>query len=208
MDTGTRRGTPLWLVLLLGLAVSGMGVARLLTAGPAPDAGVVPPANAASSASRARVEPGASEIEPSRLSLPTLGVDASVQPVDVRSDGQLAVPDDARVVGWWAEGARPGSPRGSVVIDGHVDTSRDGPGALFHLARLEPGAMIMITGSGGSLMYRVEAVRRYPKTALPAELFDRTGSPRLVLISCGGEFDRRTRHYADNIVAYAVPHSP
>ena len=103
------------------------------------------------------------------LSLPTLGVDAPVQPVDVRSDGQLAVPDDARVVGWWAQGARPGSPRGSVVIDGHVDTSRDGPGALFHLARLEPGATIMISGPGGSLTYRVAAIRRYPKTALPAE---------------------------------------
>ena len=60
--------------------------------------------------------------------------------------------------------------------------------------------------ASGRLTYVVQAVRSYPKAALPVEVFDRSGAPRLVLITCGGSFDRRTRHYADNIVAYAVPH--
>lgn len=28
---------------------------------------------------------------------------------------------------------------------------------------------------------------------------------RLVLITCGGPFDRRTRHYRDNVIVYASP---
>lgn len=37
-----------------------------------------------------------------------------------------------------------------------------------------------------------------------AEVFA-PGLPRVVLISCGGTFDRRLRHYADNVVVVAVP---
>ena len=53
--------------------------------------------------------------------------------------------------------------------------------------------------------YTVAAVRAYAKADLPAEVFDRAGAPRLVLISCGGPFDRARRSYRDNIVVYGVP---
>jgi hypothetical protein len=41
--------------------------------------------------------------------------------------------------------------------------------------------------------------------ALPPEVFAVGGPPRLVLITCGGAFDRRTRNYADNVVVVAEP---
>jgi hypothetical protein len=41
--------------------------------------------------------------------------------------------------------------------------------------------------------------------ALPPEVFAVGGPPRLVLITCGGAFDRRTRNYADNVVVFAEP---
>jgi hypothetical protein len=59
--------------------------------------------------------------------------------------------------------------------------------------------------TGGTVVYRIRAVRHHPKPELPGEVFDRTGAARLVLITCGGRFDRRSRSYADNVVAYAVP---
>ena len=47
---------------------------------------------------------------------------------------------------------------------------------------------------------------RYAKASLPAaDVFARDVEPRLVLVTCGGAFDPATRHYADNVVAYAVP---
>jgi hypothetical protein len=51
----------------------------------------------------------------------------------------------------------------------------------------------------------VAAVRTYAKGDLPADVFDQAGAPRLVLISCGGPFDRARRSYRDNVVVYGVP---
>jgi len=145
---------------------------------------------------------------PVRLRLAALAVDAAVTPVDTDADGGLAIPDDPAVVGWWRSGAAPGSTAGTVVLVGHVDTARDGPGALFRLATLEPGDRVAVATGAGTREYAVTGVRDYPKAQLPAEVFDTAGAPRLVLVTCGGAFDRRTRHYADNVVAYAVPVDP
>jgi hypothetical protein len=109
------------------------------------------------------------------------------------------------VLGWWRDGGRPGSGRGTVVIDGHVDTRLQGPGALYRLREMPLGAVIELRDASGDQRYVVRAVHSYPKAALPSELFDRAGEPRLVLISCGGDFDTATRQYADNIVVYATP---
>jgi len=44
------------------------------------------------------------------------------------------------------------------------------------------------------------------KPELPvAGLFTRTGPPALVLVTCGGNFDRATHSYSANVVVYAVP---
>jgi hypothetical protein len=142
---------------------------------------------------------------PVRLLIPGQHVDAPVVPVDVAPDGALGVPDDPGVVGWWGDGAGPGGSRGSVVLDGHVDTRDQGPGALFRLAELLPGdAVELVTGSR-TVRYTVAAVRTYAKGDLPADVFDQAAAPRLVLISCGGPFDRARRSYRDNVVVYGVP---
>jgi hypothetical protein len=44
------------------------------------------------------------------------------------------------------------------------------------------------------------------KEQLPlADVFDRSGAPRLVLITCGGQFDYTASSYSDNIVVVATP---
>lgn len=51
--------------------------------------------------------------------------------------------------------------------------------------------------------------RVYRKTdGLPADLFATAGAPRLVLITCGGTFDRAAASYLDNIVVFAAPERP
>lgn len=144
-------------------------------------------------------------LPPAYLTVAAIGLRAVVLPVQSR-DGSLAVPDDPSQVGWWDAGAAPGSPAGSVVLDGHVDTTA-GPGALFRLTQLKPGDTISLTTTGQQrLTYAVTGRRIIRKAAgLPGDLFATTGAPRLVLITCGGPFNRRTHSYQDNIVVFATP---
>lgn len=199
----TVRGAVCGAGLLLGLTCVGIGVFQAPP--PGPNAGAVPAAVVDSAAVR---RPSATAIArtgiPHRLRLPSIGVDAQVVAVTVR-DGWLDVPPDPALVGWWRDGTAPGATAGSVVIDGHVDSWANGPGALFRLAELAVGDQVVLDTSGGEFRYVVRAVRSYPKASLPVEVFDRTGQPRAVLISCGGRFDRQIRRYSDNVVVYAVP---
>lgn len=142
---------------------------------------------------------------PGRLVIPRLAVDAAVMPMSVGPDRSLGVPANPDVLGWWRDGASPGQPAGSVVIDGHVDSARSGPGALFRLQTLVPGDLVTVSGPGGVARYIVAARRQYPKATLPASVFDQLVGARLVLVTCGGPFDARTRHYADNVVVFARP---
>ena len=144
---------------------------------------------------------------PIRLRIARLHIDAAVVPVAADRLGALAVPEDPLVTGWWNASARPGAQSGGVVIDGHVDSATRGLGAFFKLGEALPGDRVVVTNaSGKSSSYKVVARRRYAKTALPArEIFAQAVSPRLVLVTCGGQFNRDTRNYLDNIVVYAVP---
>ncbi len=131
---------------------------------------------------------------------------ATVVPVTA-TQGALAVPDDPSVLGWWSTGARPGSGVGSVVVDGHVDSARDGLGVFAALRALTVGQRVEVVDQAGRRWsYRVTGRRSYPKTALAdSDVFDQSVSERLVLVTCGGVFDRLTRHYAENVVVYARP---
>jgi sortase family protein len=141
---------------------------------------------------------------PTRVRMPSVGVDAAVVAVDVASNGELGIPDEPRMLGWWQQGAHPDGP-GAVVIAGHVDTAKDGPGALFRLAQAQPGQPVTLETNLGPRRYVVTDIHHYAKTALPALTFTTTGPPHLVLITCGGVFNTFTHQYDDNIVVSANP---
>jgi hypothetical protein len=148
------------------------------------------------------------DLPPVALIAPTLHVRARVVPVGTDGAGGLDLPADPARLGWWVGGAVPGATTGSVVLAGHIDTRRQGAGAMASVVRLPVGAPLQLEdGAGAPLRYTVSAVRSYPKTALPAAVFRGSGAPRLVLVTCGGAFDPRAHHYDDNIVVYAVPAS-
>ncbi len=91
-----------------------------------------------------------------------------------------------------------------LVLDGHVDMAGQGPGALFELRAVRPGAAVIVETAGGPEHWAVDGVRTYLKGHVPAVLFTGAG-PRLVIITCGGPFDWATHHYDDNVVVYASP---
>jgi sortase (surface protein transpeptidase) len=68
------------------------------------------------------------------------------------------------------------------------------------------GARIeLATADGRTFTYKVVSVRSYLKTELPTDVWSRRGPARLVLVTCGGPFDKAAGHYRDNIVLTAVP---
>jgi hypothetical protein len=129
-----------------------------------------------------------------------------VVPVEVDADGAVGVPDPPTTLGWWSAGARPGDPRGSVVIVGHIDSRTSGLGTLAVLPTLRIDEPIDVRADDErTVRYRVVARRQYRKTELPLDVFAQDSPGRLVLITCGGKFDRERHSYEDNVVVYAVP---
>jgi Sortase domain len=150
---------------------------------------------------------GVGALTPTRVRLRSLRIDAPVAPVGIDVlGGVLGVPLQIARTGWWRDGSRPADASGVVLVAGHVDSAVAGRGAFFRLPRAKPGDRIeLVTRAGRTIPYRVTSIRSYRKTALPTEVWSRKGRPRLVLVTCGGPFNRVTGHYRDNIVVTAAP---
>lgn len=142
---------------------------------------------------------------PVGLNIPAQSVHAPVDPI-LTIGGVLHPPDDPARVGWWMASAPPGG-GGPTVLVGHVDSATAGAGALIGVAHLRLGDRITVDRSdGGTAEFVVTERQVYVKAdGLPAALFDLGGPPRLVVITCGGEFDESTRSYEDNVVVLAEP---
>lgn len=142
-------------------------------------------------------------VPPVRLQL--AGVDAPLDPVGVDPAGAMALPEDVDRVGWYRFGPVPGSAEGTAVLAGHVDDAEQGLGALAPLRDVELGAEVQVTDAAGAVTrWRVVSRELIEKQVLPlASLFQRAGPPRLVLVTCGGEFVPELRSYRDNVVVVA-----
>jgi hypothetical protein len=167
---------------------------------------LAPPPIATHSALAADVPADPPTRRPVSVAIEELGVVAPVVATGVDPEtGQLAIPGDAGTVVWYEHGAAPGA-EGSAVLAGHVDFNGH-RGVFFDLAGVEVGSIVSVTHDDGtSTSFQVVDRQSHPKPDLPtSELFRRQGDPTLVLITCGGEFDRAARSYRSNVVVTAVP---
>lgn len=144
---------------------------------------------------------------PVRVTLGSIDVDARVRPVGVSDDGQMQLPKDPAVLGWYKHGSSlDESSSGSAVLAGHLDSNRFGLGPLVRLREMRVGDTVRVTLSDGvRTTYRVVRITRYDRQGLPDQLFSRSGSQRLRLITCGGEYDADAGGYQKNLVITAVP---
>ena len=142
---------------------------------------------------------------PVRLRIPAIGVDAPLVRLGLDADGTIAAPRRWGDAGWYAAGPRPGQP-GPAVILGHVD-STTGPAVFHRLAAVAAGTPVLVDRADGTTVrFRVSGRLQVAKSQFPADLvYGPTLSPSLRLVTCGGDYDRRTRHYTDNVVLTAVP---
>lgn len=146
-------------------------------------------------------------VPPVRVVAASIDVDIPVVPVGVEAGGFMELPVDPAIGGWYRFGADPAASDGNIVISAHVDAPQYPIGPLSRLRDLPAGEIVEVTDAAGEVRrYQVQSVTYYPKADLPVdELFARSGTRNLVLITCGGQFDSRTGRYADNVVAIATP---
>jgi len=170
-------------------------VAAGISALPAPTGPIVaPPASASPEAAPAPVS----------LTIPVIGVQTSLITLGLAASGEMQVPSSYSVAGWFTGSPRPGA-LGSSIIVGHID-STSGPGVFFRLPELVKGNKIYVKRADGSLAeFSVTSVQTYPKDQFPTQdVYGAVPDAELRLITCGGAFDEKTRHYLSNIVVYAA----
>jgi sortase (surface protein transpeptidase) len=142
-------------------------------------------------------------IDPERIVIPAIDVDAEVIDLGLQPDGTMEVPTDFAHAGWFDRGPKPGRV-GPAVIAGHVD-DRSGPAVFHALAELRPGDLIEVHGAGEEVVtFAVRETQQHPKDAFPTDaVYGGTPGPELRLITCSGEFDRDERSYRDNTIVFA-----
>lgn len=139
---------------------------------------------------------------PCRITIRSIGVDAPVIKLGLRSDGTLEVPTVYSEAGWWKGGAKPGE-IGSSVIVGHVDNRR-GPAVFYKLPKLEAGDIVTVSRvDRRPVRYVIEDLGVWAKSNFPSEIvYGATPISELRLITCGGVFNPSTGHYTDNVIAF------
>jgi sortase (surface protein transpeptidase) len=187
-------------LLVAGLFATGVGLAEFGGGPPLPGLSAAvagPPRPAAAALTRST---------PTRISIPSIGVGASIEPVGLAADGTIATPSLGRknVAGWFAKGPTPGE-YGPAVIVGHVDTTK-GPSVFYKLGHVLPGQEIKVTRRDHHLaVFRVDSVQVFDKSQVPAkEVYGDFSRPGLRLITCGGQWVGGDTGYADNIIVFAT----
>lgn len=199
-------------VAAAGLLGGALSSAEQAATGPAPGkkspaAGLGTPSHASGKegAGSSGPSPGTANGSPTplRLRVPVLGITAPVVRIRSTPDRVLRPPANPAVVGWWSEGAAPGSAEGSAILVGH--TVHTGGGVFDDMEQLGAGDRIEVETRTGRLAYRTTSVEVLSKTGLARqaeEIFAQSGPPRLVLVTCEG-WDGRS--FNQNIVAIARP---
>jgi len=87
--------------------------------------------------------------------------------------------------------------RGNAVISGHVVTINEG-NVFRNLYKVEFGDEISVETEEGKFTYIVEDVKLVKPSSV--EVMAPSTSPVLTLITCGGEFDTKSRTFSDRLI--------
>lgn len=146
---------------------------------------------------------------PVELRIPSINLTAPFsQPLGLRVNQEVDVPDDYDTVGWYQHSPLPGQQGPSVVL-GHVD-SRDGPAVFYSLGQLQIGDEIIVQyASGTQIVFEVTANQRYEQASFPTQLvygdIDHAG---LRLVTCSGWYDPARDRYSHNRIVFAALQQP
>ncbi len=199
VDRGRRTA---WLAGAAALALVALVAFLVLPSGQgstaAPDPGIT------EQSTLRPVEPRPDGRPPNRLVVPSLGLTAPLEPIEVTPAGVLTPPDDGDVVGWWRRSAQPGARQGQTVVTGH--TFRSGPAAMNELGTVDEGSVVRVHDDGVVVEYRVTGVVKYSVDKVADKAYDLfaqdRGDGRLVMVTCTDYVDG---DYRSNVIVFAEP---
>lgn len=144
---------------------------------------------------------------PVAVRIPAIGVNARIIPLGLGYGDTVAVPSlsTPMLTSWFDKGAAPGQP-GAAVLLGHVDSALTGPAVFYRLGDLRPGDLIYVTRADHrTAVFRVNSVALFSQSDFPnRRIYGYHPRPVLRLVTCGGQFDRKTHLYLDRTVAFAT----
>jgi len=142
---------------------------------------------------------------PKLLSIPKIGVNATIVAVGLDSQNRMDVPNNFVDVGWYNLGYKPGE-KGSAVLDGHSDNFHGDPAVFYKLDQLSKGDQIIVADqTGKQYTYIVTDNEVYPYDQLPLQqIFASHDQARLNLITCHGQWDNLTQTYNQRTVIYST----
>ncbi len=140
---------------------------------------------------------------PVRLRIPKINVDAAIESVGLRPNGDMDVPKSPANAAWYNKGPRPGE-KGSAVIDGHFGYKDNIPAVFDNLSKLQKGDKLFIEDAqGGANTFVVQASRNYDPNANAKDVFFASdGGTHLNLITCEGVWNATDKSYSNRLVVF------
>jgi LPXTG-site transpeptidase (sortase) family protein len=174
--------------IIMVLAVSACGSAPVSEI---PEVRMSHTINASTSSAVLPVSKANSALNPVRLIIPTLAINAPIEGVGIQPNADLATPTQNpwQDVGWYNLGPHPGE-RGSAVIDGHLDRPGGFPAVFWYLRDLHVGDEVLVKNtSGKTVRFQVTRIALYaPQDAPIQDIFGNWGGMYLNLITCAGDW--------------------
>lgn len=138
--------------------------------------------------------------EPRKIELPSIGASGCIQKVGLDQNNAIAVPTNVHVAGWYVESVLPTQP-GLSIIDGHV-LGRYGDAIFTNLKNLKQNdAMRIQLGDKSWHEFIVVSVSTYDVEETMSEVYKPfDGDNQLVLITCGGIYDKDSKTYSERVV--------
>jgi len=138
-----------------------------------------------------------------RITIPSINVDAPIEYVGLTKDGAMDTPKKPMSVGWFYPGTYPGE-NGSSVLAGHRSWKGGVPAVFDNLDDIRKGDKIYIENNKGqTITFLVRETRIYDKNANADDVFTSSSGVHLNLITCVGYWDSATNSSADRLIVYA-----
>ncbi|MEU7137746.1 sortase [Streptomyces sp. NPDC046261] len=143
--------------------------------------------------------------EPSRVSIPSIGVSSQLIRLGRNADDSVQVPplEKGMTAGWYTGSAKPGTP-GAAVIIGH-ERIPDGKAVFHDLRKVTRGTEIDVErGDGKVLRFSVTDTETADPSAFPTrKVYGQTDSTALRLVTCAGDDPDPRGHPVENLIVYA-----
>jgi LPXTG-site transpeptidase (sortase) family protein len=191
------------LVSLAGLAFLSALISQLILAGPVRGKLAASIANASAIQQTTNKQSNVAIGLPTRLMIPRINLDASIEHVGLTTSGEMNTPKDPDNTAWYKSGPRPGD-NGSSVIDGHFGLVNGKPAVFDNIYKLREGDKLYVQDEKGVMIaFVVRKLQTYSHNDDAKDVFiSSDGKAHLNLITCSGTWDKASRNYSNRIVVF------